>query len=106
MMNEKFNFSELEPDIVALVLQKVIEMSPGFSQSLARQIEQDIRAQHGGQRLFVPKGSKRLSPEQRKAVFHDGLTKLSNEEIAEKHKVSKTTLWRIMKSGGGRFSGG
>jgi len=105
MMRDKIDFSALEPDIVALVLQKVIEMSPGFSQALARQIEQDIKEQHGGQRLFVPKGAKRLTPEQRKSVFQDGLTQLSDHEIVEKHQISKTTLWRIMKSGGGRFSG-
>jgi hypothetical protein len=29
---------------------------------------------------------------------------MPDEEIIEKHSVSKTTLWRIMKSGGGRFA--
>jgi Mor family transcriptional regulator len=105
MMRDKFDFSALEPDIVALVLQKVIAMSPGFSEALARQIEQEVKEEHGGQRLFVPKGAKRLTPEQRAAVFQDGLTDMDNDAISKKHKVSRATIYRVMKSGGGRFSG-
>ena len=104
-MRDKFDFSELEPDIVALVLQKVIEMAPGFSQALARQIEQEVKDQHGGKRWFVPKGSKRLTPEQRQAVFKDGLTTMDNDEIQKKHNISRSTIYRVMKNGGGRFSG-
>ena len=102
-MREKFDFSALEPDIVALVLQKVIAMSPGFSEALARQIEQEIKELHGGQRLFVPKGAKRLTPEQRQAVFQDGLTSMDNDEIGKKHNISRRTIYRVMKDGGGRF---
>lgn len=104
-MREKFDFSALEPDIVALVLKKVIAMSPGFSEALARQIEQEVKEEHGGQRLFVPKGQKRLTPDQRQAVFQDGLSKMSNEEISEKHKISRRTIYNVMKQGGGRFGG-
>lgn len=104
-MRDNFDFSTLEPDIVAYVLQKVIAMSPGFSRALAAQIEQEVKDVHGGQRLFVPKGAKRMTPEQRQAVFADGLTGMQNEEITEKHKISRRTLYRVMKDGGGRFSG-
>lgn len=103
-MRDKIDFSAMEPDIVALVLQKVIEMAPGFSQALARQIELDIKERHGGQRMFVPKGAKRLTPEQRAAVFQDGLSNMDNDEISKKHNISKRTIYRVMKTGGGRFS--
>ena len=100
-MRDHFNqLDDLEPDIVALVLQKVIALSPGFSQALAQQIEREVKDEHGGQRLFVPKGAKRLTPEQRQAVFQDGLTPMSTEEITSKHKISRPTMYRIMKQGG------
>lgn len=102
-MRDKFDFSALEPDIVVLVLQKVIAMAPGFSQALATQIEAEIKEQHGGQRMFIPKGVKRLTPEQRHAVYQDGLTNMSTKEITEKHKIHRATLFRLMKQGG-RFS--
>lgn len=104
MTREAFKFDDLEPDIVALVLQQVIEMAPGFSQALARQIEQKVKDQHGGRRWFVPKGAKRMTPEQRQALFNDGLTNMSTEELTEKHKISRATVYRAMKQGG-RFGG-
>ena len=93
-----------DPDVVAYTLQCVIAMAPGFSAALAKQIEERVKSEYGGRRLFLPKGVKRLTPEQRKAVFKDGITLMTEEDITQKHQISKTTLWRIMKSGGGRFS--
>lgn len=104
MMRDPIDFETLEPDIVEIVLQKVMALAPGFSEALARQIEREVKAQHGGRRLYVHKGgAKRLTPEQRQEIYQDGLTSLPDEVITEKHKISKTTLWRVMKAGGGRF---
>ena len=99
-MRDNFNFDNLEPDIVALVLQKVIAMAPGFSAALASQIEQLVKEEHGGKRLYVPKGAKRLTPEQRAAVFKDGLSDMTTEEITKKYKITGRTLQRTMKLGG------
>lgn len=95
-----------DPDVVAYTLQCVIAMAPGFSAALAKQIEEQVKAEYGGRRLFLPKGAKRLTPEQRQAVFQDGLSNMTNGEIIAKHEIGRATLFRIMKSGGGRFSGG
>jgi Mor family transcriptional regulator len=60
--------------------------------------------EYGGQRYFLPKGTKRtLTPQQRQAVYDDGLTAMDNDQIIEKHKISRRTLYRVMKGGGGRF---
>lgn len=93
-----------DPDVVAYTLQCVIAMAPGFSAALAKQIEEQVKAEFGGRRLFLPKGAKRLTPEQRQAVFQDGLSTMQNAEITEKHGISRRTLYRVMKDGGGRFS--
>jgi len=104
MMRDNFDFSALDPDIVTVILQKVVAMAPGFSAALAEQIEAQVRKEYGGQRIFVPKVGKRMTPEQRQAVFQDGLSAMDSAEIIEKHKISKSTLYRVMKNGGGRFS--
>jgi Mor family transcriptional regulator len=104
-MRDALDLASLEPDIVSLVLQKVMAMAPAFSQTLASQIEQEIKASHGGQRLFIPKGPKRMTPQQRNAVYQDGLTSMDNKAITDKHSISRRTLYRVMKDGGGRFSG-
>jgi len=104
-MRDTFDFSEMEPDIVALVLQKVIALAPGFSAALAAQIEREVKEQHGGKRLFVPKGKRRMTPQERGAVYEDGLTGMSTDEVTQKHNIHRATLYRVMKSGGGRFGG-
>lgn len=95
---------EPEPDIVAVLLGRVIAMAPGFSAALASQIEQQMRAEFGGLRVRIPKRGKYLTPEQREEVFKDGLSSMSSREIITKHKISLRTLERQMKKGG-RFDG-
>lgn len=104
MMRDKFDFSQLEPDIVTVMMQKIIAMAPGFSAAIAAQVEAEVRQEFGGQRHFVPKGRKRLTPEERERVYQDGLSNIDDQAIVEKHKISQRTLYRIMKEGGGRFS--
>ena len=92
-----------EPDIVTAILQRVCALAPSFSAEQARQVEQQVRADYGGRRVFVPKGMKHLTPEQRQALYTDGLTAMPTEEITKKYKISRATLYRAMKNG--RFGG-
>jgi Mor family transcriptional regulator len=92
-----------DPDVVAYTLQCVLAMAPGFSAALAKQIEDRVKSEFGGRRLFLPKGAKRLTPEQRQEVFKDGLTTMSTSDLVEKHNISRRTIYRVMKEGGGRF---
>lgn len=94
---------EPEPDIVSIMLARVVAMAPGFSAALALQIEQQLRAEYGGLRVRIPKRGKYLTPDQRQAVFKDGLTAMPTSDITTKHKISRATLYRQMKKGG-RFS--
>lgn len=89
-----------DPDVVAYTLQMVIAMAPEFSAALARQIEEKVKAEFGGRRLFLPKGAKRLTVEQKKSVFQDGLTNMPTAEITEKHQIGRATFYRLMKQGG------
>lgn len=88
---------EPEPDIVSIMLQRVIAMAPGFSAALASQIERELRAEYGGLRVRIPKRGKYLTPDQRQAVFKDGLTAMPTTDITTKHKISRATLYREMK---------
>lgn len=93
---------KLEPDIVQEVLRRVIAMAPGFSAALAKQIEQEVKADLGGRRLYVPKGAwRRLSPEEQRQAYKDGLTSMPTPEVTAKHKISGATLKRLMKRGPG-----
>lgn len=89
-----------EPDIVTVILQRVAEVMPGMSDDLVHQVEDEVRREYGGQRWFVPKRRKHLTHEQRNKVFKDGLSSMPTEEVIKKHKISKRTLYRLMKTGG------
>ena len=86
-----------DPDLLQLVLDRVTLMAPGFTEALARQVEDEIRAEYGGQRVSLPKRGKRITPERRAAIFKDGLTQMPTEEITSKHNISRATLYRLMK---------
>lgn len=89
-----------EPDDLVLVfLQRVTAMAPGFSQALAEQLEQEMRQQFGGRRVFIPKRKKHLGPAQRAQLKQDVLSSMSDEEIQSKHRVSRATLYRELKRG-------
>lgn len=90
-----------DADIVREILRQVAEVAP-CDPNLIKQIEGDVRQRFGGRRWFVAKGKQtRLTPEQRRAAFQDGLGGAPTEEIARKHGIDRSTLYRLMKRGGG-----
>ena len=91
---------EAELDIVVELLRMVAAMSPGLSAEHLAQVEQALRTEYGGLRVRIPKRSKFMTPDQRQALFKDGLTKMSTPQIVAKHKISRATLYRQMKNGG------
>ncbi len=96
---------ETRRDLLAALFRQILDMAPDFDAALARQIEADFRAKHAGETFQVLKRGPRMTPEKRMQVYKDGLTGMASEEITQKHKIGRTTLYRIMKGGGGRFSG-
>jgi DNA invertase Pin-like site-specific DNA recombinase len=93
-----------EGDIVVIILRRVVALAPDFNRAIAGQIEAEVRAAYGGQRVRIPKRGKHLTAEERQALFQDGLSGMSTEEIMRKHRISRRTLERQMKRGG-RFGG-
>lgn len=96
--------TDTDPDVVAYTLQVAQSLVPGLSAELAKQVEDAVKSKYGGRRFFIPKGVKRMTPEQRAALYRDGLSSMATEELVQKHKVSRATIYRLMKEGGGRFS--
>ena len=86
-----------DPDIVQVVLQRVIAVTPGFNAALAAQVEAEIRARYGGRRVRIPKRGKYLSTDQKLAAYKDALTDMPTPEVLKKHKISLATLYRLGK---------
>lgn len=93
-----------EPNVIELYTQRIFAVLPPELQARVAEQQANFCQEYGGQRYFVPKGTKRtLTQERRQAVFADGLTAMDNDTIIQKHKISRRTLYRVMKGGGGRF---
>lgn len=103
-MRDKFDFTEIEPDFLAVFMAEILKLAPDTNRAILEHAKKATMEKVGGTRAYLPKGAKRLTPEQRQAVFQDGLTNMPTEEITTKHKISRATLYREMKKGGGRFS--
>ncbi len=88
-----------DPDIVEVILLACLGV--GLDAAAARLIEEKIRAEYGGLRVRIPKRKKHPNHEVRDQVYSDGLTTMSTVEITEKHKISRATLYRVMKNRGG-----
>jgi AcrR family transcriptional regulator len=86
-----------EPDIVAAILAVCKER--GLDAEVALDIEVHIRSEYGGLRVRIPKRKKHLTPDERALVVADGVTSMSTDEITAKHRVSRATLYRLMKRG-------
>jgi DNA invertase Pin-like site-specific DNA recombinase len=86
-----------EPDIVEIILRAC--QAGGLDADAAQQIEHTIRATYGGLRVRIPKRKKHLTPEQRQQVYQAGLSNAPNEEITNKYRIDRATLYRLMKRG-------
>ena len=95
-----------DADLVQVLLKRVAEAAPGISQETVDEIEREVREQFGGSRVFIPKRKKRLSTEKKAQAYQDGLSDKSTEQVMAKHKISRATLYRLMKRGPEGGSGG
>lgn len=86
-----------EPDIVLVILRRVVAANPGIDPQTIVAIEAEIRAQYGGRRYFLPKRKKHPTPAQRRAIVRDGLSSLATSEIEQRHGVDRSTIYRALK---------
>lgn len=94
-------------DLVLLTLQLVSQALPThLTPDLMQQIEQQVKTRFGGRRHYVPSyRPKRLTPEKRREIFTSALDPaISDRKLTETHQISRATLYRLMKTSGGRFS--
>jgi DNA invertase Pin-like site-specific DNA recombinase len=88
---------EKEPDILELILSAC--KAEGVDPAVASMIENRVREQCGGRRVYVQKRRKHPSEHERQAVFNEGLSNKPTQEIIEQRGISRSTLYRLMKRG-------
>jgi DNA invertase Pin-like site-specific DNA recombinase len=88
---------DADEDIVEIIIK--LAQAEGLNPDAAHYIEKKVRAEFGGLRVRIPKTKKRLKEEKRKQIFLDGLSDAPASEIANKHGITRRTLYRLMKRG-------
>lgn len=93
-------------DLVLLTLQLACQALPThLTPDLMQQIAEQVKSQYGGRRHYLPKGVKRLTAEKRRAAYTAALDPaVTDQQLTQAHQISRATLYRLMKNGGGRFS--
>jgi hypothetical protein len=86
-----------EPDLVLVILRKVVEHQPDLDPGAILEIEREIRALYGGRRYFVPKRKKHPTPAERERMVRDALTDMPTPEIERRNGVSRATIYRGLK---------
>lgn len=88
-------------DLVSFVLHEVVELlrrRPGASEEeVRREILPIVHAQYGGESHWLPKRSPELVRQSRDALMRDVLGSASDRELIERHGVSRSTLYRLIK---------
>lgn len=84
-----------DPDIVEIIIK--MAQAEGLSADAAHQIEMMVRSNYGGQRVRIPKRKKYSNDDSRQEIRKDGLSSMPTAEITKKHKISRATLYRIIK---------
>lgn len=90
-----------DEDILDATFRLLIALTPGFSEAIIKQVDQEIRDQFGGERVYVAKrtNTRRLGPQERQAIYQDGLSTMSTSAVCEKHQIDRSTLYRHLKKG-------
>ena len=99
-MRDNFDFNDLEPDFLAIFMAEILKLAPDTSRAMLEAAKQATAQKAGGVRAYLPKGARRLTQDERQALYQDGLTTMPTAEITAKHKISRATLYREMKKGG------
>lgn len=86
-----------DPDIVEIIIAACRQS--GLDVDASHVIEQTIREQYGGLRVRIPKRKKHPTPQERELILADGMTSMSTDDVTAKHKISRATLYRLMKRG-------
>lgn len=89
--------TDRDPDIVLVLLNFVRVAEPSFPEEKLAVIEQQMREQYGGLRTRIPKRKKHPTSEHRRKIFMEALTDAPTEEILERHRVSRRSLYYYLK---------
>lgn len=95
----------MSTDLIRDLLDKVLAAVPSFTREMASELEQQIRAEWGGEEIYVGKtttgrrGRPSIPIAVQQKAYIDGKTDVPTADLTRKHGISRSTLYRLMKRG-------
>jgi hypothetical protein len=86
-----------EPDLLQVVLLRVRERLTDLSDQTLREIEADIRAAHGGERVRIAKRRPHLTSQERQELVSQALGPEPDEIVTQRFGIHRSTLYRALK---------
>lgn len=90
-----------QEDIVDDVLRRVIEMAPGFSEALARQIARDVRHEWAGETsrvCYIARRDDEVRSRRNEAIRRDYLAGERIGLLSRRYHLSERRILQILKS--------
>lgn len=92
-------------DIIGWVVDWLLANETAITEDLIATFERESRAEWGGQEVRVWKTSDGKAGRRRhydaQQAYADGMSKLPDQAVMEKHGISRRTLYRLLKRGPG-----
>lgn len=79
-------------DILKRIIERLREMEPSFSEDVAVQIEQQIRQEYAGERVYIPKHD----PDRREKLLKR-FNGHNVNDVAGQFGVHKVTVYRFLR---------
>lgn len=84
-------------DIIEDVLRVCLDLAPGFSAAIARQVEAQVRPRWAGDRPYIRDKTPEMQRQERNAVIrreHQAGAAIS--QLERRHRLSRAQIWRIV----------
>ena len=90
--------SDRTRDVIRWVIERMMAHEDSITQELALIVEREARIEWGGQRIDYIARRCRSDPPDPAAVVQDyASSSLPAEEVAQRHGISRATLYRMVK---------
>lgn len=86
-----------EPDLLQVVLLRVRARVEDLDEQTLREIEAEIRAEHGGERVRIAKRRPHLTEGERAELVSRATGPESDQALTSSFGISRATLYRALK---------
>jgi Mor family transcriptional regulator len=86
-----------DDDIVADILRRLVQLTPGFSAAVLQQVERDIRAHWGGDRPYIARRAGEGTSARNEAIRRDHQAGERTGLLCRRYRLTPRQIQRILR---------